>query len=159
MGALLSAPAYTLSKVLAERFRLDDRHVVVLGAGQGIGREAARGAAELGARVTCVDFDAERAEAVPAQVGGSFVFVSSISGMGPSPLHTGYGAAKAALISLVASEAVRLAPLGVRVNAVAPMLIATPRMRQLLGEAGRAQQASRLAMGRVGGAPQGPAGM
>ncbi|ALJ18856.1 SDR family NAD(P)-dependent oxidoreductase [Microbacterium sp. No. 7] len=50
--------------------RMDGRHVVVLGAGQGIGRQTAVGAASLGARVTCVDLDRERAAAVAAQVGG-----------------------------------------------------------------------------------------
>lgn len=50
--------------------RMEGRHVFVLGAGQGIGRQTALGAASLGARVTCVDLDQGRAEAVAAEVGG-----------------------------------------------------------------------------------------
>ncbi|MEV4311492.1 SDR family oxidoreductase [Actinocrispum sp. NPDC049592] len=50
--------------------RLDNRHVVVLGAGQGIGQQTAHALAQLGARVTCVDIDASRGAAVAAEVNG-----------------------------------------------------------------------------------------
>jgi NAD(P)-dependent dehydrogenase (short-subunit alcohol dehydrogenase family) len=43
---------------------------VVVGAGQGIGRQTAHAAAAVGARVTCVDVDVQRARAVAAEVGG-----------------------------------------------------------------------------------------
>jgi NAD(P)-dependent dehydrogenase (short-subunit alcohol dehydrogenase family) len=50
--------------------RLDGRGVVVVGAGQGIGRQTAHGAAALGARVACFDTDPARAAAVAEAVGG-----------------------------------------------------------------------------------------
>ncbi|MGW6278761.1 SDR family NAD(P)-dependent oxidoreductase [Kribbella sp. NPDC055071] len=41
----------------ADLFRLDGKHVVVIGAGSGIGRESALALAAQGARVTCADRD------------------------------------------------------------------------------------------------------
>jgi NAD(P)-dependent dehydrogenase (short-subunit alcohol dehydrogenase family) len=49
---------------------LEGKHIVVLGAGQGIGRQTSLAAASLGAKVTCVDADAERAKSVAAEIGG-----------------------------------------------------------------------------------------
>ena len=48
-------------------FRLDGKHVVVIGAGSGIGRESALALAAHGARVTCADRDLEAAEETVAQ--------------------------------------------------------------------------------------------
>jgi len=64
--------------------------------------------------------------------GGVLAFVASISGLTSSPMHAAYGAAKAALMSLVRSVAVELGPRGVRVNAVAPGGTLTPRMLEVL---------------------------
>lgn len=50
--------------------RLQDRHVLVLGGGLGIGHQACAAAASVGANVTVVDTDAERAKRVAAEVGG-----------------------------------------------------------------------------------------
>ena len=49
---------------------LADRHVVVTGAGSGIGRACATRFAAGGARVVVSDLDAARAEAVAAEIGG-----------------------------------------------------------------------------------------
>ncbi|MDG2004717.1 MAG: SDR family oxidoreductase [Novosphingobium sp.] len=51
--------------------RLDGRGVVVLGAGQGIGRQAAHAAAALGARVACIDAEGDRARSVAEEVSGT----------------------------------------------------------------------------------------
>jgi NAD(P)-dependent dehydrogenase (short-subunit alcohol dehydrogenase family) len=59
--------------------------------------------------------------------GGSVTFVSSISGITSSPGHGAYGAAKAALLSLVRTAAVELRDANIRVNAVAPGPVATVR--------------------------------
>jgi NAD(P)-dependent dehydrogenase (short-subunit alcohol dehydrogenase family) len=59
--------------------------------------------------------------------GGSFAFVSSISGISSSPYHGAYGVAKAEVISLVRSAAVEYKDAGIRVNAIAPGGVATPR--------------------------------
>lgn len=60
--------------------------------------------------------------------GGALVFVGSLAGVVSSPSQAIYGSAKAALHHLVRCAGVELGPHGVRVNAVAPGLVATPRM-------------------------------
>lgn len=61
--------------------------------------------------------------------GGAISFVASVAGLTSSPHQSAYGATKAALMSLVRSAAVELGPLGVRVNAVAPGVVRTPRQQ------------------------------
>ena len=53
--------------------RLDGRRFVVLGGGQGIGRQVCHALAQSGALVICVDKSAELAEAVAADVGGEAI--------------------------------------------------------------------------------------
>jgi NAD(P)-dependent dehydrogenase (short-subunit alcohol dehydrogenase family) len=84
--------------------------------------------------------------------GGTFAFVSSVSGVRGAQGHSAYGSAKAALIALVRSAAVELAPRGIRVNAVAPGVILTPRTQASLfsdPDFIAAQEAS-VPMGRFG---------
>ena len=50
--------------------RLDGRRFVVLGGGNGIGRQACHALAQAGARVVCVDRSPELAEAVAAEIDG-----------------------------------------------------------------------------------------
>lgn len=57
---------------------------------------------------------------------GSIVSISSISGMNTAPFHIGYGSAKAAIVAATRTMAVELATDGIRVNAVAPGVTATP---------------------------------
>ncbi len=57
---------------------------------------------------------------------GSIVALSSISGLTATPFHVAYGAAKAAVNSVVQTMAVELASRDIRVNAVAPGAIRTP---------------------------------
>lgn len=59
---------------------------------------------------------------------GSIVHVSSVSSLGGHAGNSGYAAAKAALNSLVRTASVEYGPHGVRVNAVAPGTIDTPRL-------------------------------
>lgn len=208
--------------------RLDGRNFVVLGAGQGIGRQSAHALAGQGARVVCVDLDVQRAEEIAAEVGGipvpadarlagevervvdetvgrlgaldgvvdiigvarwaalvdmpeedwdwchdmvvrhafhvakyagramsangrgTMVFVASISGISSAPFHAAYGAAKAGLMSLVRSAAMELRPRDIRVNAVAPGVIATPRAVVSRGvDADQLADGSLDAMGRT----------
>lgn len=55
----------------AQLFRLDGRSAVVVGAGSGIGREAARALAAQGAKVTCCDLNQAAAEETAARAGAS----------------------------------------------------------------------------------------
>ncbi len=207
--------------------RLDGRGVVLVGAGQGIGRQAAHALASVGARVFCIDMEGDLATEVAAEVGGvagvgdariradverlmasavqafgrvqhvvdivgmaqfgdlldiddanwdfhhdecvrqafhvlqagaralrdggggSMAFVASVSGMSSAPRHAAYGVAKAGLMSLVRSAAVELGPLGIRVNAVSPGMVATPRVSGYLGADGIAEQSANSPLGTV----------
>ncbi len=62
--------------------------------------------------------------------GSAIVNVSSIEASSPFPGHAHYAAAKAALESFTRSAAREWAPVGIRVNAVAPGLIARPGLEQ-----------------------------
>jgi NAD(P)-dependent dehydrogenase (short-subunit alcohol dehydrogenase family) len=209
------------------RLRLDGRRFVVIGAGQGIGRQATHALAQAGARPFCVDVEADRATDIAAEVdglawtgdatrrddaerlfadarqglggidgvvdivgmsryqalvelddeewdwhfgivlrhafyamqlagrvmgaagGGVMVFVASVSGLTGAPRHAAYGAAKAGLMALVRSGAVELGPAGVRVNAVAPGVVWTPRVSEFLGEEGRLHNEANAPLRRV----------
>ena len=191
----------------AARARLDGQAFVVIGAGQGIGRQTAHALTQAGARVVCVGRGAALTEAVAGEIGGlailgdatvradverifatakaefggvhgvvdtlgmvrrkplllftdedwawqfdivlrhaflvtqiggacvaasgggSLIFVGSVAGLAGSDNHTVYGTAKAALHHMVRAAALELAPLGVRVNIVAPSVVTTPRVR------------------------------
>jgi meso-butanediol dehydrogenase / (S,S)-butanediol dehydrogenase / diacetyl reductase len=63
--------------------------------------------------------------ALRASGAGSVVVTGSISGLGGDPRRWAYSAAKAAVLNLVQSVALDLAPKGVRINAVCPGPIAT----------------------------------
>jgi len=211
----------------ARLLRLDGRGFVVVGAGQGIGRQVAHALAGVGGEVLCVDVERDRADAVAAEVrgtawsgdvrdratverligeagrrlgrihglidvvgmarfadlvdlsdedwdwsfamvlrhafllaqacgrvmaggsGGVMVFVASVSALSAAPRHAAYGAAKAGLVSLVRTAAVELGPRGVRVNAVAPGTVWTPRVSAMLGEEGRARNVANTPLRRV----------
>lgn len=60
--------------------------------------------------------------------GGAICVVASVSGQFASASHGAYGAAKAGLLSLVRTGAQEWWPLGVRINAVVPGSVRTPRI-------------------------------
>jgi NAD(P)-dependent dehydrogenase (short-subunit alcohol dehydrogenase family) len=60
--------------------------------------------------------------------GGSIVGIASVDGQRSSPMRGVYGAAKAGVISLVRTMAVEWARHDIRVNAIAPGHIVTPRL-------------------------------
>jgi NAD(P)-dependent dehydrogenase (short-subunit alcohol dehydrogenase family) len=60
--------------------------------------------------------------------GGALALVTSVSGLYGAPNHAAYGAAKAGAMALGRSMANEWAPHGIRVNCVAPDIIATPRV-------------------------------
>ena len=62
--------------------------------------------------------------------GGAIATVASVSGIYGAPRHAAYGAAKAGVMSLTRTMAQEWGRYGIRVNSVAPDMIATPRMRE-----------------------------
>lgn len=92
--------------------------------------------------------------------GASIVAVASIQGRVAAPFYPHYAASKAAVISLVKSFAVALAPRRIRVNSVAPGIVETPlwdeadrRLSALTGRdpgAARAERIARVPLGRAG---------
>jgi NAD(P)-dependent dehydrogenase (short-subunit alcohol dehydrogenase family) len=213
----------------AGMLRLDGRKYVVIGAGQGMGRQAAHALTANGAQVLCVDVEQDRADDIAAELGsgavpwvgdvttregskqlfadaatslgsldgvvdivgmaqyadlteltdelwdwhfdiclrhawmamqhaapllranggGTMTFVASVSGLTSAPRHAAYGAAKAGLMALVKSAAVELGPDNIRVNAVAPGVVWTPRVSAFLGDEGKARNAANAPLQRV----------
>lgn len=205
---------------------------IVLGAGQGIGRQSAHALAQAGASIVCVGRRVEPTEAVAGQVGGhafvgsatnradvqrlrddtlarfgridglvdilgqplhralvdttdqewdwqfdvglkhvflatqvigpaigdsgggSMVFVSSTSAHAISHQRSAYAASKAALEQFVRAAAVELGPSGVRVNAVAPGLVRTPRVNTSMTPQALAWAAARYPLGQLGTPPE-----
>jgi NAD(P)-dependent dehydrogenase (short-subunit alcohol dehydrogenase family) len=81
--------------------------------------------------------------------GGVIVFITSVSGMRPSPGTAAYGAAKAGLISLAQSLAVEWAP-KVRVVAAAAGMVRTEQSHLHYGdEAGIAAVGATVPLGRI----------
>ena len=72
--------------------------------------------------------------------GGSIVFISSITGVEATPAPLPYSAAKAAIIGFTNSVARSVGPYRIRVNAIAPGMVLTPRQRELWIDADREQQ-------------------
>jgi NAD(P)-dependent dehydrogenase (short-subunit alcohol dehydrogenase family) len=86
--------------------------------------------------------------------GGAIAVVASVSGLYGAPNHGAYGAAKAGLMGLVRTMAQEWGPHGIRINAVAPDMIATPRVLAAYAGTGNnpdhAAQADGAPLGRFG---------
>jgi 2-deoxy-D-gluconate 3-dehydrogenase len=86
--------------------------------------------------------------------GGAIAMVASVSGIYGAPRHAAYGAAKAGVMSLARTMTHEWGRHGIRVNAVAPDMIATPRLQESMAPAGHdfeaAAQASAMPLGRAG---------
>jgi len=84
--------------------------------------------------------------------GGSFVNIASLTGAVGSPGQVAYSSSKGAVIALTKSAAKELAPMQIRVNAVAPGIIETERFRELYQyDTDRIdERIGRIAMGRPG---------
>lgn len=74
-------------------------------------------------------------EAVPSLNGhGSVIFVSSVCGRRPFPEAVAYCTTKAASEMMAKTLAVELAPVGIRVNTIAPGWVKTPMNAELLAD-------------------------
>ncbi|MBA3736290.1 MAG: glucose 1-dehydrogenase [Actinobacteria bacterium] len=83
--------------------------------------------------------------------GGSIVNISSIHEDFPFPGYTPYAAAKGGLRMLMRNAALELAPLGIRVNNIAPGAIATPINAATLADPRKVQRLQEIVpLGRMG---------
>ncbi len=81
---------------------------------------------------------------------GAIVNLSSIHGQFGNPPTTVYGATKAAILGFTREAAQELAPLGIRVNAIAPGLIEVPRYFRTMPDYSREYGDSVVPLGRAG---------
>lgn len=84
--------------------------------------------------------------------GGSIINIASVTAVQGSPGQSAYSATKGAIISFTKSAAKELAPLNIRVNAVAPGIVKTERFEELYEASGDKIDAriGRIALGRLG---------
>jgi NAD(P)-dependent dehydrogenase (short-subunit alcohol dehydrogenase family) len=85
-----------------------------------------------------------------AKLGGSIINVTSIEGARAAPGYAAYAAAKAGVINLTKTTALELAPLGIRVNALAPDVTLTEGMESLVPPSGIPHLSRMVPMGRTG---------
>jgi 3-oxoacyl-[acyl-carrier protein] reductase len=83
---------------------------------------------------------------------GSIINISSVTAVQGSPGQIAYSATKGAVISLTKSAAKELAPMGIRVNAIAPGIIETERFAELYSESSDKIDAriQKIGLGRLG---------
>ena len=84
--------------------------------------------------------------------GGCFVNMASITGVVGSPGQVAYSSTKGAVISITKSAAKELAPLKIRVNAVAPGIVKTERFEELYEATGDKinERIEKISLGRLG---------
>ena len=94
-------------------------------------------------------FYAARAAIPQLSDGGRLIFVSSTAGQRGEAGHADYASAKGAVISLVKSLAVELAPRNITVNAVAPGWVATDAVTQPFANGGLSRIEAEIPLRRV----------
>lgn len=84
--------------------------------------------------------------------GGCFVNMASITGVVGSPGQVAYSSTKGAVITITKSAAKELAPIKIRVNAVAPGIVKTERFEELYEATGNKinERIEKIALGRMG---------
>ena len=87
---------------------------------------------------------------VEAGSGGSIMNVTSIEGVRAAPGYAAYAAAKAGVINFTKTAALELAPLGIRVNALAPDITLTEGMASVAPPGAEERFGFTVPMGRPG---------
>lgn len=84
--------------------------------------------------------------------GGCFVNMASVTGVVGSPGQVAYSSTKGAVITITKSAAKELAPMNIRVNAVAPGIVRTERFEELYEATGDKinERIEKIALGRLG---------
>lgn len=84
--------------------------------------------------------------------GGCFVNMASVTGVVGSPGQVAYSSTKGAVITITKSAAKELAPMNIRVNAVAPGIVMTERFVELYEATGDKinERIEKIALGRLG---------
>lgn len=84
--------------------------------------------------------------------GGCFVNMASVTGVVGSPGQVAYSSTKGAVITITKSAAKELAPMNIRVNAVAPGIVRTKRFEELYEATGDKinERIEKIALGRLG---------
>ena len=90
---------------------------------------------------------------VDAKISGSIVNVSSQASLVGMPLHTSYGASKAAMDQITRVMAAELGPFQIRTNAVNPTVTLTPMGVEFWGKSPEkaAKMKSRIPLGQFAG--------
>ncbi|GJD49684.1 Dihydroanticapsin 7-dehydrogenase [Methylobacterium crusticola] len=86
--------------------------------------------------------------------GGAILNIASVSGIMGNEGRTAYGASKGGMITMTRIMAVELAPLGIRVNAIAPGPIETPMAREMHSQETRDAWLSTVPQRRYGTADE-----
>ncbi|HTE47512.1 MAG TPA: SDR family NAD(P)-dependent oxidoreductase [Gemmatimonadaceae bacterium] len=82
--------------------------------------------------------------------GGAVVTMASAAARQPAKSNVGYAAAKAGVIAMTRHLATELAPMGVRINCIAPSAIENERMRSAMTDEARAGLAATFPLRRIG---------
>lgn len=84
--------------------------------------------------------------------GGCFVNMASVTGVVGSPGQVAYSSTKGAVITITKSAAKELAPMNIRVNAVAPGIVRTERFEELYEATSDkiSERIDKIALGRLG---------
>ena len=85
---------------------------------------------DLNLRATMLSTTAAARRLVAGARGGSIVCVASVVGLSAMPYGAAYAASKAAIMSLTRTAAIEWGPLAIRINAVAPGTIRTPKSEE-----------------------------
>jgi NAD(P)-dependent dehydrogenase (short-subunit alcohol dehydrogenase family) len=78
--------------------------------------------------------------AMLARGGGAIVNIASTNSFRPQPRQAGYTASKYGVVGITKAAAIDYAPLGIRINAVAPGAIDTPMLRNAIQARGSDEQ-------------------